>query len=198
MARIREFDYEKAMERAMYLFWKTGYANTSLRDLLKAMGIGEGSFYNTFKSKKNAYLECLKHYDATVNAERVHAFASQPTAAEGVRALFRAILNCLDNPRLPKVCLLAGAIAPDVLAEKELRAYMREHEPRCEARYQQARRCSEREPADSLRDTSNVIGGWLPSLTFAFGENHYTHSAGCNLCPLGPVHALQADVYTGR
>ena len=28
---------------------------------------------------------------------------------------------------------------------------------------------SEREPADSLRDKSHVIGGWLPSLTFAFG-----------------------------
>jgi protein-S-isoprenylcysteine O-methyltransferase Ste14 len=28
------------------------------------------------------------------------------------------------------------------------------------------RRSSEREPADSLRDESNVIGGWLPSLTF--------------------------------
>jgi uncharacterized C2H2 Zn-finger protein len=27
------------------------------------------------------------------------------------------------------------------------------------------RRSSEREPADSLRDKSNVIGGWLPSLT---------------------------------
>jgi 2-polyprenyl-3-methyl-5-hydroxy-6-metoxy-1,4-benzoquinol methylase len=32
------------------------------------------------------------------------------------------------------------------------------------------RRCSEREPADSLRGKSNVIGGWLPSLTFAFGN----------------------------
>jgi hypothetical protein len=29
------------------------------------------------------------------------------------------------------------------------------------------RRCSEREPADSLRDKFNAIGGWLPSLTFA-------------------------------
>ena len=28
-------------------------------------------------------------------------------------------------------------------------------------------RSSEREPADSLRDKSNVIGGWPPSLTFA-------------------------------
>jgi hypothetical protein len=34
-----------------------------LRDLLKGMKIGEGSFYNTFKTKKNAYLECLKHYN---------------------------------------------------------------------------------------------------------------------------------------
>jgi hypothetical protein len=29
------------------------------------------------------------------------------------------------------------------------------------------RRSSEREPADSLRDKLNVIGGWLPSRTFA-------------------------------
>jgi len=27
-----------------------------------------------------------------------------------------------------------------------------------------------REPADSLRDKSNVIGGWLLTLTFAFGS----------------------------
>ena len=32
------------------------------------------------------------------------------------------------------------------------------------------RRSSERAPADSLRDKFNVIGGWLPSLTFAFGD----------------------------
>src|SRR5262249_31539159 len=31
------------------------------------------------------------------------------------------------------------------------------------------RRCSEREPAVSLRDKLNVTGGWLPSLAFAFG-----------------------------
>ena len=110
----------------MYVFWRKGYADASLRDLLKAMGIGEGSFYNAFKSKRNSYLESLKQYDATVNAERVSAFLSQRTAGEGIRAFFREILNCLDNPKLPKVCLLAGSIAPDVLAEKELRGYMKQ------------------------------------------------------------------------
>lgn len=126
MARTREFDYQTALNKAMRVFWKKGYADTSLRDLLEAMGIGEGSFYHAFKSKKNAYLESLKQYDATVNAERVSAFLSQRTAGEGIRAFFQAILNCLDNPRLPKVCLLAGSIAPNVLAERELRGYMKE------------------------------------------------------------------------
>ncbi|HAB18118.1 MAG TPA: hypothetical protein PLX89_26775 [Verrucomicrobiota bacterium] len=32
------------------------------------------------------------------------------------------------------------------------------------------RRSSERESADSLKDECNATGGWLSSLTFAFGE----------------------------
>jgi len=32
------------------------------------------------------------------------------------------------------------------------------------------KRGSEREPADSLRDKFNVIGGWFPPLTFALGS----------------------------
>src|SRR5207244_5803319 len=58
MARTLEFDYDKAIDKATRVFWKNGYSGTSLRDLLKAMGIGEGSFYNTLKSKNQLYLVC--------------------------------------------------------------------------------------------------------------------------------------------
>jgi hypothetical protein len=37
-----------------------------------------------------------------------------------------------------------------------------------------SKRCSEREPAVSLRDESNVIGGWLPSLTCSLGARDET------------------------
>ncbi|MGH8781627.1 TetR/AcrR family transcriptional regulator [Paraburkholderia sp.] len=125
MARGLEFDYTIALERGARLFWETGYSNASLRDLLKRMGIGEGSFYNTLKSKKNAYLECLKHYNATVNGPRGEALFSASTAALGVRALFKTVLDCLDDPDTPsRVCLMAGSIAPEVLAEPELREYV--------------------------------------------------------------------------
>jgi TetR/AcrR family transcriptional repressor of nem operon len=53
------------------------------------MGIGGGSFHNTFKSKKNAYLECLKHYNATANRHRGETFFSAPTVVQGVRGAFQ-------------------------------------------------------------------------------------------------------------
>jgi TetR/AcrR family transcriptional regulator, transcriptional repressor for nem operon len=119
--RKREFDYDQAIDRATQLFWKKGYSNASLRDLLKVMGIGEGSFYNTVKSKKRLYLECLKHYNDTVSRRRLNALMSGDSVNEGVRAFFKTVLDELDDPRTPRVCLLAASLSGDVLAERELK-----------------------------------------------------------------------------
>src|SRR5258708_27372649 len=124
MGRGIEFDYDKAIARATRLFWKTGSSNTSLRDLLKVMNIGEGSFYNKVKSKKNLYLECLKHYLATVMRQRETALFSQTSAKLGVRALFKIVLDQMDDPKRPGLCLMAGSMSRDVLDEKEIRGYI--------------------------------------------------------------------------
>lgn len=127
MARTLEFDLDNALGKATRLFWKSGYTGTSLRDLLKSMGIGEGSFYNTLKSKKHAYLESLKHYNATVGRQRGEALFGAPTAKLGVRALFQSVLDCLDDPKAPsRLCLMAGSITREVLSEPELRRYVQQ------------------------------------------------------------------------
>jgi len=69
----------------------------------------------------------LKHYNATVNLRRGEAFASAPTAALGVRALFKTVLDCLDDPNTPSpVCLMAASMTHEVLADSDLREYVRE------------------------------------------------------------------------
>lgn len=116
------FDYDTAVDEATKLFWKNGYAETGLRDLLKAMGIGEGSFYNTMGSKKKLYLTCLQRYEESVVADRMRVLAEAGTAAEGVRAFFRMILDRLDDPRTPsRLCMLAAMSAEEVLADPDLR-----------------------------------------------------------------------------
>jgi TetR/AcrR family transcriptional regulator, transcriptional repressor for nem operon len=124
MARKIEFDYDRAIHRATQVFWKKGYSNTSLRDLLAAMGIGEGSFYNTLKSKKHLYLECLKHYNDTVLRRRLAALLSGASAKEGIRAFFKMVLDELDDPKTPRICLFGGSLSSDVLAERELKRYV--------------------------------------------------------------------------
>lgn len=122
MTRAIAFDYDQALERATWLFWKSGYAGTSLRDLLKIMGIGEGSFYNTLKSKKQLYLACVRRYEETEGHKRWQALMSAPTASQGIRALFKVVLDCLDDPSTPsRVCMLAAMASEEVLSEPDLR-----------------------------------------------------------------------------
>jgi TetR/AcrR family transcriptional repressor of nem operon len=122
MGRTIAFDYDEALDRAMGLFWKHGYAGTALRDLLKVMGIGEGSFYNTLKSKKQLYLACVKRYEDTEGRKRQQALATAPTASEGIRALFGVVLDCLDDPETPsRLCMLAAMASEEVLFEPDLR-----------------------------------------------------------------------------
>ena len=124
MTRGLEFDYEEAIDKATRVFWEKGYASASLRDLLKAIGIGEGSFYNTLKGKKQLYLKCLKHYNETVVRRRAEALFSPSSTKEGVRGLFKTVLDDLDDPRIPRVCLVAGSVSSDVLAERDLKKFI--------------------------------------------------------------------------
>jgi TetR/AcrR family transcriptional repressor of nem operon len=126
MPRVIEFNYEKAIDRATQLFWRKGYSQTSLRDLLKVMQIGEGSFYNTLKSKKSLFLQCLKHYNDTVGRKRRTALLSSPSAKEGVRAFFRHLVDELEDPKCPRACLMGRSVASDVFAERELKVYVQE------------------------------------------------------------------------
>jgi TetR/AcrR family transcriptional regulator, transcriptional repressor for nem operon len=64
MARPKEFDRDEALNAALGVFRRKGFAATSTDDLRLAMGIGRQSFYDTFKGKKDAYLEALRKYNS--------------------------------------------------------------------------------------------------------------------------------------
>ncbi len=59
MPKTELFDKNEAIKKAVNLFWMKGYEATSLRDLTHELGIGKGSFYNTFGSKRNLFDICL-------------------------------------------------------------------------------------------------------------------------------------------
>jgi len=49
---------------------------------------------------------------------------SPSSAKEGVRGLFKTVLDDLDDPRTPRVCLLARSVSSDVLAKRDLQKFV--------------------------------------------------------------------------
>jgi TetR/AcrR family transcriptional regulator, transcriptional repressor for nem operon len=62
LARPREFDYDAVVEKAMHLFWRRGYQNTSIDDIEIATGLTKGSLYKAFDNKRDLFEKCLGHY----------------------------------------------------------------------------------------------------------------------------------------
>jgi len=59
LGRPREYDLEEILEIAMQIFWRKGYDDTSLNDLLDAMSISRSSFYYIFGSKYQLFELCI-------------------------------------------------------------------------------------------------------------------------------------------
>ncbi|WP_431278502.1 TetR/AcrR family transcriptional regulator [Leifsonia poae] len=62
MGRPMKFEADAAIDRAMEVFWRRGYAGTTPQALVDELGIGKGSFYNTFESKHGLFTLALERY----------------------------------------------------------------------------------------------------------------------------------------
>jgi AcrR family transcriptional regulator len=62
MGRPKGFHREEVLEKAMPVFWKHGFADTSLQDLERATGVNKSGLYTEFRDKEDLFMACLRHY----------------------------------------------------------------------------------------------------------------------------------------
>ncbi|MRH88885.1 TetR family transcriptional regulator [Nocardia sp. SYP-A9097] len=108
MGRPREFEADSVVERAMETFWTHGYANTSPALLAEATGIGKGSLYNAFGSKRELFDLAFACYER-MGAQLATEVLSQPgTTRERLRAWLRfAVDTDLEGP-VRRGCLVTN------------------------------------------------------------------------------------------
>jgi TetR/AcrR family transcriptional regulator, transcriptional repressor for nem operon len=80
MARPKEFDHERALQRAVHIFSQQGYAATSTDDLMRVMDIGRQSMYDTFGNKWTLFLKALEMY-VTQSVQAINAELEKPGPA---------------------------------------------------------------------------------------------------------------------
>jgi TetR/AcrR family transcriptional regulator, copper-responsive repressor len=104
--RPRSFDRDKALERAMHVFWRQGYEGTSVSDLTHAMGINPPSLYAAFGDKERLYLEALGRYQQRRLESMAKWFEEEPTAKAAVRRLLTEAARELARSGAPRGSML--------------------------------------------------------------------------------------------
>ena len=107
MPRTREFIPDEALDAAMHLFWSKGYGATSMRDLLDGMGIGRGSFYDTFGGKHALFLAALDRFE-NVRASWINEVLKD-SGLEGIEEVFRRTVDGLTGFEPRRGCLMANS-----------------------------------------------------------------------------------------
>jgi AcrR family transcriptional regulator len=110
MGRPRAFDRDKALDRALHVFWARGYEGTSIADLTEAMGINPPSLYAAFGNKEALFRQALDRYEARRDEVMAEAFAA-PTAREAMTRLIEGTADRLSDKDKPRGCLMVqGAL----------------------------------------------------------------------------------------
>src|ERR1700722_10594665 len=114
IGRPREFDREAALQAAMLVFWRKGFAATSMNDLCDAMGVRSPSLYAAFGSKEALYLEAVEHYVRTQGPPVWDKLAEGATARAGIENLLIAGTESLPKSRAtPAGCMAMLAAVGD-------------------------------------------------------------------------------------
>jgi TetR/AcrR family transcriptional repressor of nem operon len=91
--RPLEFDPEAALLAAMQVFWRKGYENTSLQDLLDAMKISKSSLYQAFGNKQALFERCMTRYGDLMIGQLHDALASAPSGLGFIRQFLESVLS---------------------------------------------------------------------------------------------------------
>ncbi len=111
LGRPRAFDADRALDRALAVFWRQGYEGASLPALTKAMGINRPSLYAAFGNKEALFRKAVARYEGGPAGYAPQALR-EPTARKVVEALLEGIVALLTKPRNPGGCLMVqGALA---------------------------------------------------------------------------------------
>ena len=110
MARQKEFDQEHALRKAVRLFSRQGFTATSTDELMRVMGVGRQSMYDTFGDKRALFLRALEMY-VTESVQSITAELEKPSSA--LSAVRKALLAFAERDDLSSAegCMGLNAIS---------------------------------------------------------------------------------------
>lgn len=107
--RPRCFDRDKALTKALDVFWRRGYEPASIAELCQAMEINPPSLYSAFGNKSKLFLEAVNFYEKKYWDAPSKKLMSDPDIYRGIEVFFREAAHILVSPDSPCGCMVVLA-----------------------------------------------------------------------------------------
>jgi len=107
--RTKEFEIDEIADAAMHVFWRHGYAATSVQELVEGTGLSRSSLYSTFESKQGLYQKALQRYELLTTLNNVKLLSGSGSPKELIRKLLINVVEDELNDAEHKGCLVANA-----------------------------------------------------------------------------------------
>ncbi|EMI47266.1 TetR/AcrR family transcriptional regulator [Rhodopirellula sp. SWK7] len=104
----KSFDESDVVEKTMKVFWKKGYAATSISDILDVTGIKRGSLYNAFDGKEDLFMRGLLKYDAEQRRSMMRELESVDDPRKAISMFFDYIVRSSNSDCDQKGCFLVN------------------------------------------------------------------------------------------
>src|ERR1700732_3975189 len=122
MGRTKNFNREEVLEKAMPVFWKHGFSDTTLQELERATGVNKSGLYSEFRDKEDLFVACLRHY--LESQEKRGLLTKEPLGWDNVEALLK---DGPLNKREQKGCFSVNSMREFAILPQEDHALVAEN-----------------------------------------------------------------------
>ena len=104
--RTKEFETTAVLDKAMLVFWRQGYEQTSMQNLVDEMGIHRRSIYDTFGDKHQLFIAVLARYHDQITATFNQIINEHRDISSRLTAIFEAFIK--HPTQQPDGCLVVN------------------------------------------------------------------------------------------
>jgi AcrR family transcriptional regulator len=153
---------------ALEVFWRQGYAATTIDNLASAMGLNKPSLYNAYGDKQTIYRQALAAFIAQVEQEVSAALASSSDIRAAVKRFFDGALAlyCAESPALGcfAICTATAEAVAHQDIQQDLAGIIAGLDAMLTARYTQALAAGQLGPQPTPADRARLTQAVLHSL----------------------------------
>ena len=109
MPRQKTFDEKTVIKDAMELFWKKGFHQTSIQDLVEDLGVNRASLYETYSDKEGLFNESFILYRNLVQQNIQTIFTTSKNVKDGFNSFIKYFIFDLLHQR--NGCLISNTFS---------------------------------------------------------------------------------------